>query len=88
MKLRGLTRNKTREMLNELLGTGDVDHVHDKRIEKMVWGCTVKGAGYWINGLVGIPAGLVEAVKISRRARALELGEVDESGEVNETESR
>lgn len=79
MRLRGLTRNKLREMLQELQETGDLDHVLDKRIGKWVFGATVQGAGFWINRTAGIPVGIVEAVSIMRRARALELGEVDES---------
>ncbi|MBA7550234.1 hypothetical protein ES705_42744 [subsurface metagenome] len=82
MRLRGLTRNKLREMLAELQETGDLDHVLDQRIAKWVYGATVQGAGFWINGTVGIPAGIVEAVQIMRCARALELGEVDESDKV------
>ncbi|MBA7585955.1 hypothetical protein ES708_27949 [subsurface metagenome] len=79
LKLRGLTRNKLREMLSELQETGDLDHVLDKRIQRWVYGATLQGAGFWINGTVGIPAGIVEAVQIMRHARALELGEMDES---------
>ncbi len=79
LKLRGLTRNKIREMLAELQETGDLDHVLDKRIGRWVYGTTLQGAGFWINGTVGIPAGIVEAVQIMRHARALELGEMDES---------
>ncbi|MBA7704482.1 hypothetical protein ES703_113294 [subsurface metagenome] len=78
-RLRGLTRNKTREMLAELHEQSDLDHVLDKRIQKWVYGATVKGAGFWINSNVGIPVGIVEVVSISRRARALELGEVSET---------
>lgn len=79
LKLRGLTRNKLREMLAELQETGDLDYVLDKRISRWVYGTTLQGAGFWINGTVGIPAGIVEAVQIMRHARALELGEMDES---------
>ncbi|GAH21424.1 unnamed protein product [marine sediment metagenome] len=86
MRLRGLTRSKLREMLAELRETGDLDHVQDKRISRWVYGTTVQGAGFWINGTVGIPAGIVEAVAIMRRARALELGEVDESNRPDKVE--
>jgi len=78
-RLRGLTRNKTREMLDELKEQGDLDHVLDKRISKWVYGATVKGSGFWLNSNVGIPAGLVQVVAIARIARKMELGEVDES---------
>ena len=79
MRLRGLTRSKLREMIQELQETGDLDHVLDKRIGKWVFGATVQGAGFWINRTAGIPVGIVEAVSIMRRARALELGEVSET---------
>ncbi|MBA7680950.1 hypothetical protein ES703_89271 [subsurface metagenome] len=78
-RLRGITRNKTREMLDELKEQGDLDHVLDKRISKWVYGSTVKGSDFWLNSNVGIPAGLVQVVEIARRARRMELAEVDES---------
>ncbi len=88
MRLRGLTRNKLRSMLSELVESRDLDHVLDKRYEVMVYGCTMRGAAFWVNGAKGIPAGIVEAVSTMRHVTALERGEVDESGEVVETNGK
>jgi len=75
IRLWGTKRKSTREMLNELVGMGDV--LQEKDIQspyEMKYYMNQERVGFWfpLGGLKAIPAGIAEAVKISMNARLSE----------------
>lgn len=70
IRLWGLTRKKTRELLEEMVELGDVQLEKDEKTYEMKYHLNPERATYWLGpqGATGIPAGLVEAVAITRSA--------------------
>lgn len=63
----GLTRKKTREILNELVEIGDVEMVKDD-MKDLKYHLKPERVNFWLgkDGVQGIPAGIVEVVETSR----------------------
>lgn len=75
IRLWGTKRGRTREMLSELVGMGDIKT--DKSLKPpfdMMYYMNQDRVNFWLGiaGLKGIPAGIVEAVSISKNARPSE----------------
>lgn len=67
MRLRGITRRKTHQMLEELERAGDVKPTSGTISGEVIMGyaATVKGVHFWLGGTrKGIPAGIVRVLPI------------------------
>lgn len=75
IRIWGLTRKKTRELLEELVQIGDVKVEKDDRTHEMKYHLKKTSVPFWMGpeGLKAIPAGIVEAVRITLLASALEV---------------
>ena len=74
VRIWGLTKNKTREILEEMVGLGDCLLEMDEDTGEMIYHLATKRVTFWLGpkGLEAIPAGIVEAVVITRDAHKLE----------------
>ena len=75
VRIWGLTRNKTRELLEEMVGLGDCQLEKDEKTGEMKYHLKKERVTFWLGpkGIEAIPAGIVEAVVITRDAHKLEL---------------
>ena len=75
IRIWGLTRKKTRELLEELVEMGDVQVEKDDRTKDMKYYLDPKSVPFWLGpqGLKAIPAGIVQVVSISKRAGPSEV---------------
>ena len=66
----GLTRKKTRELLEELVEIGDVQVEKDDKTKEMKYHLKKESVPFWMGpeGVRAIPVGIVQAVSISMRA--------------------
>lgn len=76
VRIWGLTKNKTREILEEMVGLGDCLLEKDEKTGEMMYHLAQKRVTFWLGlkGIEAIPAGIVEAVAITRDAHKLERG--------------
>lgn len=74
VRIWGLTRKKTRELLEELVELGDVLLEKDEKTLEMKYHANPKRVKFWLGskGLQAIPAGIVQAVEITRLASEYE----------------
>ena len=75
IRLWGTKRKSTRDMLQELVGMGDVIQEKDtKEPYHLKFYMNQDRVAFWFGkkGLLAIPAGLVQAVEISKNVRSLE----------------
>ena len=66
VRIWGLTKNKTREILDEMVGLGDCLLEKDEDTGEMKYHLAQKRVKFWLGprGLEAIPAGIVQAVLI------------------------
>ncbi|GAI23722.1 unnamed protein product [marine sediment metagenome] len=71
----GLTRNKTRELLEEMVEIGDCLAETDEKTHELKYHLHPKRVKFWmgLQGCQGIPAGIVEVVAITKSAVASEV---------------
>lgn len=74
VRIWGLTRKKTRELLDELVQIGDCLYEKDKDTLEMKYKLNPKRANFWLGkkGVEAIPASIVEVVVTTLSASALE----------------
>lgn len=74
IRLWGLTRNKTKELLEEMVQIGDCQVEKDEKTLDLKYHLKPDSVTFWLGpeGLKGIPAGIVQVVEITRLASALE----------------
>jgi len=74
VRIWGLTKNKTRELLEEMVGLGDCLLEKDEKTGEMKYHLSKERVSFWLGprGIEAIPAGIVEAVVITRDAHKLE----------------
>ena len=75
IRLWGTKRKSTREMINELVGMGDIKQEKDTREPyEMKYYMDQERVNFWFptGGLKAIPAGIAQAVRISKNVRRLE----------------
>ncbi|MBA7646665.1 hypothetical protein ES703_54431 [subsurface metagenome] len=74
IRIWGLTRKKTKELLEELVELGDVSVEKDDRTKDMKYHLKPESVPFWLGpqGLKAIPAGTVQVVSVSIRAKASE----------------
>lgn len=74
LHIHGITHTKTVSLLAELERPGFVIQERDERDKIYKWGTTPKGVKSWLpmGKMSGIPAGIVQAVEISRRVKESE----------------
>lgn len=75
IRIWGLTRKKTREILEEMVQIGDVQVEKDDRSKEMKYHLDPKRVKFWLGlqGIAGIPAGIAQVVEITRLAAAVEV---------------
>ncbi|GAJ15407.1 unnamed protein product [marine sediment metagenome] len=75
IRIWGLTRKKTKELLEELVEMGDVQVEKDDKSHDMKYHLTRASVSFWLGpeGVKAIPAGIVQAVEITRRAKPSEV---------------
>jgi len=75
VRIWGLTRKKTRELLEEMVEIGDVLIEKDPKTLEMKYKLHQDRVNFWLgaHGVQAIPAGIVQVVDITRCARALEV---------------
>jgi len=71
----GLTRNKTRELLEEMVSIGDCQAETDDKTHELKYHLNPDRVKFWLGlqGIEGIPAGIVEVVEITRSALKSEV---------------
>ena len=64
MRLRGITRAKTHEMMMELQGAGDIKEVAGKLGDAPFsgWAATDRGVHFWVGSRLKIPAGIMRVL--------------------------
>jgi len=75
VRLWGLTRNKTREILEEMVSIGDVLVEKDEKFpHQLKYYLKPERVNFWLGpqGIPGIPAGIVQVVELTKSASALE----------------
>lgn len=74
IRIWGLTRKKTRELLEEMVQIGDVQVEKDDQTKEMKYHLVPKRVNFWLGpqGIQGIPAGIVQVVEITRTVYAVE----------------
>jgi len=65
-RIRGVTHGKTRELMTALEGMGDLSQERDEKDQVFKWHATRQGVSYWLGKPGDIPAGIVEAVRITK----------------------
>ncbi len=67
VKIWGLTRNKTRELLEEMAEIGDVETKKDPTSHNLLYKLRPEHVNYWmgLKGVEGIPAGIVQVVELT-----------------------
>lgn len=75
IRIWGLTRKKTKELLEELTEMGDVQVEKDQRTKDMKYYLHRDSVAFWLGpqGLKAIPAGIVQVVQISKRVGPSEV---------------
>ncbi|GAH14668.1 unnamed protein product [marine sediment metagenome] len=70
IRIWGLTRKKTKELIEELVEMGDLNVEKDDKTKDMKYHLSPGSVSFWLGpqGLKAIPAGIVQAVSISKRA--------------------
>ena len=80
MRLRGLTRAKTHEMMSDLEDAGDIKPISGKigDVELLGWAATDKGVHFWLGGSrLNIPVSIVQVLPILTSAPKLEESQND-----------
>jgi hypothetical protein len=74
VRIWGLTRRKTREILEEMVQIGDVTVEKDEKTGDLKYKLNQDRVNFWMGraGVQGIPAGIVQVVETTRSARSLE----------------
>lgn len=74
VRIWGLTRKKTRELLEEMVQIGDCMFEKDETTHEMKYHLRADRATFWLGpqGVQGIPAGIVQVVETTRNAVKLE----------------
>lgn len=74
VRIWGLTRNKTREILDEMVEIGDCLFERDEKTHEMKYHLNPSRASLWLGQRVGeaIPAGIVQVVETTLDASKLE----------------
>jgi len=74
IRIWGLTRKKTRELLEEMVQIGDVLVEKDDKSQEMKYHLAPNRVKFWLGpqGIKGIPAGIVQVVAIMRTVFAVE----------------
>ncbi|GAI01511.1 unnamed protein product [marine sediment metagenome] len=75
IRIWGMTRKKTRELLEELVQIGDCLMEKDDKTYDMKYHLNPKRVPFWLGpqGVKAIPAGIVQAVRITMLASSLEV---------------
>ncbi len=75
VRIWGLTRNKTREILEEMAEMGDVETKKDPTSHNILYKLREERVKFWmgLKGVEGIPAGIVEVVETSMLASQSEV---------------
>lgn len=74
LKLRGITRPKVNELIEDLNRAGALKQVAGtfQGIERWGWSATENGVNYWLGKRTNIPVRIVEVASISTVAKLLE----------------
>lgn len=74
VKIWGLTRKKTREILDEMTEIGDCIVEKDEKTSEMKYHLKQERVNFWLGkgGIHGIPAGIVEVVETTMHVKRLE----------------
>lgn len=75
VRIWGLTRKKTKELLEEMVTIGDVQVEKDPKTHQLKYNLKQDRVNFWMGpqGVQGIPVGIVQVVETTRNARALEV---------------
>jgi len=75
IRIWGLTKNKTRELLEEMVSIGDVELKKDPTTFNMLYRLKPERVKFWmgLRGASGIPAGIVEVVETTMLASKSEV---------------
>jgi len=75
VRIWGLTRNKTRELLEEMVETGDVETKKDPTSHNLLYKLRPERVTFWmgIKGSEAIPAGIVQVVETTMLASKSEV---------------
>lgn len=75
VRIWGLTRNKTREILEEMATIGDVEAKKDPTSHNLIYRLRPDRVRFWlgIHGAEGIPAGIVQVVETTMLAGKSEV---------------
>jgi len=75
VRIWGLTRKKTRELLEEMVSIGDCIVEKDEKTHDLRYHLKQDRVKFWlgVHGLKAIPAGIVQVVEISRSVKGLEV---------------
>jgi len=75
VRIWGLTRSKTREILEEMAEIGDVQTKKDPLSQNLLYKLKTDRVTFWMGsrGIEGIPAGIVQAVETSMLASKSEV---------------
>ena len=75
VRIWGLTRNKTREILEEMAEIGDVEAKKDPSSHNLIYRLRPDRVRFWmgIHGVEGIPAGIVQVVETTMLASKSEV---------------
>jgi len=75
VRIWGLTRKKTRELLEEMVQIGDVMIEKDDKTHELKYKLKQDRVKFWMGpqGVQGIPVGIVQVVETTRSAKQLEI---------------
>ncbi|GAI13043.1 unnamed protein product [marine sediment metagenome] len=79
VRIWGLTRKKTRELLEEMVEIGDVQVEKDPKTGVLKYKLIQERVKFWMGnkGVLAIPVGIVQVVEITRRASESEVSKND-----------